>query len=136
MSNAKLTLGVAHVALTVLDLQTTVDFFADVLGYDKIGADPDYPAAFVTDGTTMLALWQAKAPKHAIAFDRFDTIGLHHLAIGVDNNQLDALHQTLLDTKDCVVEFGPEPFYGTKSRHMMAAIPGSGIRIEFHAAAQ
>lgn len=133
MSN-KLTRGIAHVAITVLDLDATLSFFVDVLGYDKVGEDPNYPAAFVSDGSSMIALWQAKEPEKAVPFDRFNVVGLHHLAIAVDDSKLDALHQTLVADEACEIEFAPELAYGGPSRHMMANIPGSGIRVEFHSA--
>ena len=133
MSNS-LTRGIAHVAITVLDLDATVSFFTDVLGYDKVGEDPSYPAAFVSDGTTMIALWQAKDPQSAVPFDRFNVVGLHHLAIAVDDTKLDDLHETLVATDGCNIEFSPELAYGGPSRHMMASIPGSAIRVEFHSA--
>jgi catechol 2,3-dioxygenase-like lactoylglutathione lyase family enzyme len=92
MTTEKLTKGIHHVAITVLDLEKTVEFFVDVLDYDKVGEDPSYPAAFVSDGTTMLALWQAKDPANAVSFDRFNVVGLHHLAIAVDDGKLDGIH--------------------------------------------
>ncbi|MBL4637382.1 MAG: VOC family protein [Kofleriaceae bacterium] len=131
VNNNNITSGVSHVAITVLDLNATVSFFVDVLGYDKVGEDPGYPAAFVSDGSTMLALWQAKDPANAVPFDRFNVIGLHHLAINVEDAQLDALHATLEKLEDCDIEFAPELAYGGPSRHFMANIPGSGIRFEF-----
>ena len=130
------TKGVNHVALTVLDLEKTVDFFTQTLGYKKVGEDKEYPAAFVSDGATMLALWRAKQPEQAVQFDRRNTVGLHHLALTVDNERLDELHQKLAVVPGCDVEFEPETMYGGPSRHMMCNIPGSGIRVEFTAPAQ
>jgi catechol 2,3-dioxygenase-like lactoylglutathione lyase family enzyme len=135
MTQDKLTHGVHHVAITVLDLQATVDFFVGVLGYDKVGEDKGYPAAFVSDGTSMIALWQAKAPESAVSFDRFNVVGLHHLAIAVNDAQLDDLHQRLVAVDGCDIEFAPELAYGGPTRHMMANIPGSGIRVEFRSIA-
>jgi len=132
MSQDKLTKGIHHVAITVLDLEATVKFFLDVLDYEKVGEDPSYPAAFVSDGSTMIALWQAKDPANAVTFDRFNVVGLHHLASSVEGGKLDRLHQLLDGDHDCQVEFPPELAYGGPSRHMMVNIPGSGIRVEFH----
>ena len=131
MTQDNLTQGIHHVAITVLDLDATVEFFVNALGYDKVGADPSYPAAFVSDGTTMIALWQAKNPEKAAAFDRFNVLGLHHLAIAVDDGKLDGLHTSLADDVGCNIEFPPELAYGGPGRHMMVNIPGSGIRVEF-----
>ena len=128
-----ITKGVNHVALTVQELDKTVDFFTGTLGFDKVGEDKDYPAAFVSDGVMMIALWQVKEPEKAVFFDRRNGIGLHHLAFTVSDEDLDALHAKLETTEECNVEFAPEHMYGGPSRHMMCAIPGSGIRIEFTA---
>jgi len=128
-----MTKGVNHVALTVLDLDQTVSFFTDVLGYEKVGENKEYPAAFVSDGTTMLALWRVKEPEKVIPFDRRNTIGLHHLALSVPAASLDDVYQRLAATDGCGVEFSPEIMYGGPGRHMMCTIPGSGIRIELTA---
>ena len=126
----KLTEGVNHVALTVRDLGRTLDFFTGVLGYELLGEDEEYPAAFVSDGKTMLTFWQAKEPSSAVAFDRHHVLGLHHLAITIAEGQLDELYRKLTAIEDCEVEFEPESMYGGPRRHMMVAVPGSGIRLE------
>ena len=57
---------------------------------------PDYPAVFLSDGTTLITLWQANDPATAVPFDRKNVIGLHHLALRVEGaDALDALHRTL-----------------------------------------
>jgi len=132
MSGA-ITKGVNHVALTVKDLDQTTAFFTQTLGFEKAGEDPGYPAAFVTDGTTLIALWRAKQPDLAKPFDRFNVLGLHHVAFTVDDDRLDELHARLAAHPECKVEFEPEPMYGGPSRHMMCTIPGSGVRVEFTA---
>ena len=129
-----LTQGVHHVGLTVPELQETTSFFVDVLGYQKVGEVADYPAAFLTDGTLMITLWQAADPDRATPFDRKNVIGLHHLALAVDADELEKLHSRLLDTKGVAIEFAPEPLMGGPTRHMMCRIPG-GIRVEFIAPA-
>ena len=59
------TKGVHHIGLTVPDLKETQGFFLDTLGYQQLGEMPDYPAVFVSDGHTMITLWQAKDPSTA-----------------------------------------------------------------------
>lgn len=131
-----LTQGVHHVGLTVPDLKATTAFFVDALGYKQIGEMPDYPAVFISDGATMITLWQAEDPEHAIAFDRKNVIGLHHLAILVENlATLDTLHKRLLVTPGVTIEFAPEPLGAGANHHLMCSIPG-GIRVEFNAPAQ
>ncbi|MEO1576466.1 MAG: VOC family protein [Pseudomonadota bacterium] len=126
------TLGVHHVGLTVPSLNEARAFFLEALGYTQVGEKPDYPAAFVSDGITMLTLWQAD--DDATAFDRRQNIGLHHLALRVPGDAaLDALHATLTVREDARIEFAPEPLGTSGLRHMMVRIPGN-VRVEFIAA--
>ncbi len=135
MTDKAVTRGAHHVGLTVADLAETRAFFIDTLGFAQVGEVPDYPAAFLSDGTTMITLWQAENPAAAVPFDRKNVIGLHHLALKVENaDALDRLHRRLIDTKGVALEFAPEALGGGPTRHMMCAIPG-GIRMEFIAPA-
>ena len=134
MADKPLTLGAHHVGLTVPDLAQTRSFFIDTLGFSQLGEKPEYPAVFVSDGTTMITLWQAQNPETAIPFDRKNVIGLHHLAFKVaDAAALAALGAKLAQTDGVEIEFAPEDLGTGPARHMMCAIPG-GIRIEFIAA--
>ena len=131
MSDTAVTRGAHHVGLTVPDLAATHGFFVDSLGYEQVGEVPDYAAVFLTDGATMITLWQAENPVGAVPFDRKNVIGLHHLALNVDDAEaLDALHGRLEADGGVAIEFAPEPLGGGPARHMMCAIPG-GIRVEF-----
>ena len=135
MSDTAVTRGAHHIGLTVPDLGKAKAFFLDTLGFQQVGEKPDYPAAFVSDGATMITLWQAADPAHAVAFDRRNVIGLHHLALKVDDGAaLDRLHGKLAAHDEVVVEFAPEDLGGGPTKHMMCAIPG-GIRMEFIAPA-
>ena len=123
--------GVHHIGLTVPDLDASNSFFKNTLDYEQIGEVPDYPAVFLTDGTTMLTLWQAENPDSAVAFDRKNVIGLHHFALGLENHAaLDSLYEKLKTADDVTIEFAPEPLGAGQVRHMMTKIPG-GIRVEF-----
>lgn len=131
---APLTKGAHHVGLTVPDLGQTRKFFVDTLGYRQLGAVPDYPAVFLSDGSTMITLWQVSDPATAVPFDRKNVVGLHHLAIAVDGHDtLDELAARLAATPDVAIEFPPELLLEGPARHMMCEIPG-GIRVEFIAA--
>ena len=79
--NTPLTHGAHHIGLSVPDLARAQSFFCDILGYSLVAEKPDYPAAFVSDGTTLLTLWQVADPQAATPFDRRANIGLHHLAL-------------------------------------------------------
>ena len=126
-----LTQGAHHIGLTVPNLEQTQAFFVDTLGYEKLGEVPDYPAVFLSDGTTMLTLWQASEPDNAIAFDRRNVIGLHHFALKVANDEaLSTVHEKLREHPDVQIEFAPEALGGGPARHLMCYIPG-GIRVEF-----
>ncbi len=134
MQQAPVTHGVHHVGLTVLNLASARRFFLEALGYEQRGEAPDYPAVFVSDGTTLITLWQVKDPSHVVLFDRSSNIGLHHLALAVDGDAaLDALHERLLRRDDVEIEFAPEFLRAGPTRHMMVRIAG-GLRIEFIAA--
>jgi len=135
MSNpTPLTKGVHHVGLTVANLNLSRSFFVDTLGYQQLGEVPDYPAVFLSDGHTMITLWQAKDPANTLPFDRHNQIGLHHLALAVDGpDSLNQLHHQLENHDDVEIEFAPESLGGGPAQHMMCIIPG-GIRIEFIAA--
>ena len=134
MSKTAQTKGAHHIGLTVPDLARTRAFFLDTLGFEQVGERPEYPAVFVSDGAIMITLWQAADPRTAVAFDRRNVIGLHHLAFNVgDADALAALHGTLEGTDGVEIEFAPEALGETPLRHMMCTIPG-GIRVEFIAA--
>ncbi len=129
------TRGVHHVGLTVPDLSAARRFFLEALDYRQLGEVPDYPAVFLSDDTTMITLWQAEDPEGAVPFDRRRVIGLHHLALAVENEvALKNLHRRLRDRDDVEIEFAPEPLGDGPTQHMMSRIPG-GIRVEFIAPA-
>jgi catechol 2,3-dioxygenase-like lactoylglutathione lyase family enzyme len=129
--NEPLTQGVHHVGLTVADLHASCEFFTGLLGWEQSGGNPDYPAVFVSDGSIMVTLWQAKEPSQAIPFDKNNNVGMHHLAIRVaDLDTLDKIYQKLVAAENVVIEFAPEPLGSGPAMHMMCYEPG-GIRIEF-----
>ena len=135
MSDTAVTQGAHHIGLTVPDLAKTRAFFLDTLGFSQVGEVPDYPAVFLTDGTTMITLWQAENPAAAVSFDRKNAIGLHHFALKVENSDvLEPLHHKLSTTDGVETEFAPESLGGGATQHMMCTIPG-GIRMEFIAPA-
>lgn len=131
MTDTAVTRGLHHLGLTVPDLAVTKAFFVDTLGFRQVGEVPAYPAVFLSDGTTLITLWQAGDPATAVRFDRKTNIGLHHFALRVEGaDALDALYARLKATAGVEIEFAPEPLGGGPARHMMCSIPG-GIRTEF-----
>jgi len=128
------TKGAHHIGLTVPNLEASRSFFVDTLGYQQLGEVADYPAVFLSDGHTMITLWQAMEPASAVPFNRHQNIGLHHLALAVESReQLTRLHHRLARDNQVRIEFAPEPLGAGPAQHMMCAIPG-GIRVEFIAA--
>lgn len=129
--NTILTSGFDHVGLTVKDLSASTSFFVDTLGWELKGENTSYPASFVSDGKMFIALWQATTPSKAIEFDRKNNVGLHHLAISVQNSDaLNELYKRFKNAPSVVIEFAPELSYGGPARHMMIREP-SGNRLEF-----
>lgn len=125
------TQGIHHLGLTVKNIHETSAFFCDQLGFNVVGEKPDYPAIFVSDGTVMLTLWQAKGDSPTVSFDRHHNIGLHHFALKVANLEtLESLYGQLVDHGGVDIEFKPEPLGKTDIMHMMCTIPGD-IRVEF-----
>lgn len=134
MTTTTVTRGAHHIGLTVPSLADSRAFFVDTLGYAQVGDVPSYPAVFLSDGSTMITLWQAVDPDNAVPFDRKNVIGLHHMALAVESAEaLDALHQKLTSAPGTTIEFAPESLGGGAATHMMCTIPG-GIRVEFIAA--
>jgi catechol 2,3-dioxygenase-like lactoylglutathione lyase family enzyme len=127
-----LTSGVHHVGLTVPDLDQARAFFCGLLGFAEVGGVPDYPSIFVSDGSILLTLWRAADPATAQAFDRRNTIGLHHLSLAVANDAaLDAVWAKVTRDAEVVVDVAPQPIRpGAATRHFIVFIPG-GIRLEF-----
>jgi catechol 2,3-dioxygenase-like lactoylglutathione lyase family enzyme len=131
MTNS-LTCGVHHVGLSVPDLDATRDFFCQTLGWKVVGEVPDYPAVFVSDGAVMLTLWRVADPDSPVPFDRRSNIGLHHLALAVEDEAgLERVYAVVRGHPDVAVEFAPGPIReGSTMRHFICSIPG-GIRVEF-----
>lgn len=131
MTNSALTSGIDHIGLTVSDLTATKTFFTDCLGWTLLGENPAYPAAFVTDGTTRVTLWQVTDQASHVPFDRHRNVGLHHLALRVaELSTLKAIHERVANWPDAVVEFAPERNGSGPKIHCMVREPG-GNRIEF-----
>jgi len=125
-----LTLGIDHVGLTVGDIQLSRAFFVDCLGWKVVGEKPAYPAVFVSDGKSTLTLWQV-TKEESVPFDRRHNIGLHHLALKMENESaLREAFAKVLAWPGVEVEFAPEPVGSGPNMHCMVREPG-GTRVEF-----
>ena len=126
-----LTQGINHLGLAVRNLQQSKCFFTDVLAWDESGFDESYPRTAVSDGVVRLTLWQVDELKQVVDFDRRTNIGLHHLALEVESeNVLEEIHRRVSEYAGATVEFPPELLGAGPRKHMMCSEPG-GIRIEF-----
>ncbi|WP_109483375.1 VOC family protein [Paraburkholderia sp. C35] len=131
MTTQALTSGIDHVGLAVRDLKATRDFFIECLLWKQVGEKPDYPAAFVSDGQTMVTLWQVTNQDGLVAFDRKTNVGLHHLALRVASEEVfNDVFERVSKWPGVKVEFAPENLGAGPKRHTMILEPG-GIRLEF-----
>ncbi len=125
-----LTLGIDHLGLTVPDLDKSVSFFTDCLGWKEVGGKPDYPSKFISDGSSVLTIWQAQTDA-PVTFDRKTNVGLHHLALKLaSEDALDDAFTKIKNWPDVNVECSPE-FSGAGPKvHFFINEPG-GNRLEF-----
>jgi len=124
-----LTDGPHHIGLTVSNLEKSAGFFIELLGWEEVKRNEEYPSIFVSDGQIMITLWAVKDSPE-IAFNRRANVGLHHLALQVSSEEaLNKIHQQLTE-KHMDIEFAPELLGNGPAKHMMCFDP-SGIRVEF-----
>lgn len=123
-----LTKGVNHIGLTVSNLEESAGFFTDLLGWKVVKRRSDYPAIFVSDGYIMITLWLEKS-KNFIPFDRKSNIGLHHLAIEVESDEMLSLVYNTI--KNAMIEIESGPTVIDSAKHFFCIEP-SGIRVEFY----
>ena len=125
-----LTLGIDHLGLTVPDLEKTIAFFTGCLGWKEVGGKPEYPSKFISDGKSVLTIWQAQVDTPA-AFDRKKNLGLHHLALKIaTEEELNAVFEKIREWPDVNIECAPE-FSGSGPKvHFFINEPG-GLRLEF-----
>lgn len=110
-------------------MEESARFFTDLLGWREVRRKEDYPAIFVSDGQIMLTLWATKEQPIG-AFNKNKNIGLHHIALSVEGeNILNQLCERL-SNNNIEIEFSPELLGPGPAKHMMCYDP-SGIRVEF-----
>ena len=125
-----LTLGIDHLGLSVADLEQTLEFFQECLGWTLLGRREEYPAAFVTDQHAIVTLWQVERDRR-VEFDRRANVGLHHLALRVGRlEELHRLHERVAKWPGIRIEFSPEISGSGPKTHFMISEPG-GLRLEF-----
>lgn len=127
------TYGVHHIGLTVSKLEETAEFFTKLLGWEEVKRRDDYPAIFVKDDSLMITLWKTQT-EEPVKFDRKTNVGLHHLALRVNSQEVMYQLHDLLKENHIEIEFEPTLRGKGPSMHMMCYEP-SGIRVEFNYAA-
>ena len=124
------TKGLNHLGLSVSNLDQTVDFFVECLGWDESGRDDSYPRSAVSDGTLRLTLWQVDYTLAVNPFQFRQNVGLHHFALEVaTESKLNKLAEKIQNYPEVTIEFMPELLGNGPRKHMMFNEPG-GIRIE------
>jgi lactoylglutathione lyase len=125
------TQGINHLGLSVRNLDQTLAFFTDCLGWQESGRDDSYPRSAVSDGNVRLTLWQVD---HELAVNEFhfrQNVGLHHVAFAVASEaELNAVAEKVSSYPGVELEFMPE-LVGTGPRKHMIFYEAGGIRIEF-----
>ncbi len=125
------TKGMNHLGLAVKDLKQTTSFFVDQLGWTESGYDASYPRTSISDGVVRLTLWQIDHSLENQDFERRKNVGLHHLALEVESEQvLNQICDKLKLQPEVEIEFEPELVGNGPRKHMMCYEPG-GIRVEF-----
>lgn len=124
------TQGINHLGLSVKNLDQTVRFFVDCLGWTESGRDESYPRSAVSDGVSRLTLWEVDHNLDVSDFHFRKNVGMHHLALAV------ASEKVLIDTSLKIkgypgveIEFMPELVGDGPRKHMIFFEPG-GIRLE------
>ncbi|MCP4981221.1 MAG: VOC family protein [Gammaproteobacteria bacterium] len=125
------TQGINHLGLSVNNLQQSVSFFVDCLGWDESGRDESYPRSAVSDGVVRLTLWQVNHNKPVNSFHFRQNVGLHHFALEIASEQeLNDIADRVKQFPGVEIEFMPALVGEGPRKHMIFNEPG-GIRIEF-----
>mmetsp|Transcript_37416 Transcript_37416/g.72096 ORF Transcript_37416/g.72096 Transcript_37416/m.72096 type:complete len:138 (-) Transcript_37416:236-649(-) len=125
---ASLIRGVHHIGLTVNDMDATLKFFIEVLGYSLKSHVPADPSYAVSNGKSMITLWHAN--ENARPFHRKKIVGLHHLALRVSSEAaLNQLYDVISKYPGAKIEFGIEIMLLGPGKHFMFYEP-SGNRME------
>lgn len=124
------TRGINHLGLSVRNLDQTVAFFVDCLGWEESGRDESYPRSAVSDGRIRLTLWEVDHSLPVEAFHFRKNVGLHHFALELGSEgELSEIAEKVKNYPGVEIEFMPEPVGSGPRKHMIFNEPG-GIRIE------
>ena len=89
--------GMAHVQLTVNDLERAKEFYEKVLGYLGMRPAMKFPGGlYMVGGKTAVLIMQSSAENRDVRFDQ-RRIGLHHLCFRARSREdIEALHEFLV----------------------------------------
>lgn len=125
-----ITCGINHLGLSVKNLDQTVSFFVECLGWKESGRDNSYPRSAVSDGHSRLTLWEVDHNLEVNAFHFRKNIGIHHLALAVQSEEvLNDISLKVNNYQGVEIEFMPELLGSGPRKHMIFYEPG-GIRLE------
>lgn len=120
-----MTKGVNHVGLSVTNLDATKDFFVEILEFQVLQY-VEGQHAFVTDGTTMVTLWQTAEEEADVK-----TAGLHHLAFQVESVTVLRKIEERMKQKNIRLQFDGIGVRGQEGGFIaLFCYEPSGIRIE------
>jgi catechol 2,3-dioxygenase-like lactoylglutathione lyase family enzyme len=122
--------GIAHIQLTVNDLQRAIPFYEDVLGF--MGMKAVAKAAnglYMVGGRTAVAIAAASEANRKYEFDQ-RRIGLHHICFRARSREdVDALHAFLLERNVRIVH-APEDGPWAPGYYSMLFEDPEGLRLE------
>ena len=86
MANAPTTGGLHHMSLTVTDLQRSIDFYTEHVGFDLL-LEFEPNRALISNGSVLMSLGLPYDPALALDSDAFseNRVGLDHVSFAVDD---------------------------------------------------
>jgi catechol 2,3-dioxygenase-like lactoylglutathione lyase family enzyme len=122
--------GVAHVQLTVNDLQRAVEFYEKVLGYLGLRPAMRFPGGlYMVGGKTAVMITQSSEENRAVGFDQ-RRIGLHHLCFRARSREdIDEFHRFLVREAVRIVH-APEDGPWASGYYSVLFEDPDGIRLE------
>lgn len=122
--------GIAHIQLTVNDLQRAMPFYEKVLGFMGMKAVMKAPnGLYMIGGKTAIAVIRSSAENRTHAFDQ-RRIGLHHICFRARSREdIDTLHAFLVEHKVSVVH-PPEDGSWAPGYYSVLFEDPEGIRLE------
>ncbi|WNC13168.1 VOC family protein [Brevibacillus brevis] len=120
-----LTHGVNHVGLSVTDLEASMDFFTEILEFERLQYEAGHHA-YVTDGVTMITLWQTAEREATVS-----VAGMHHLALSVPSVAVLRQIEERMKQRKVRLQFGGIGVKGQEGGSIaLFCYEPSGIRIE------